>query len=52
MPTLFQLNLTEQEVNTILVGLTKLPWEAVNELIVNVRKQAVDQLAPLVEEGK
>ena len=45
----YQLNLSEQEVNIVLLSLTKQPWEAVNELIVNIRKQATEQLTPVAE---
>ena len=39
-----QLELTVNEVNTILTALAELPYRAVNELVKNVVKQAESQL--------
>lgn len=38
------LNLTAGEVNLIIQALAKLPFETVNETIINVRRQAIEQL--------
>jgi len=39
----FKLELTEQELNIVLFGLQKLPFETVNELIKNIVAQAQPQ---------
>lgn len=38
------LTLNAAEVNLIIQALAKLPFETVNETIINVRRQAIEQL--------
>lgn len=42
------LNLSINEVNLIIQALSKMPFEAVNETIINVRRQAIEQLQAAV----
>jgi len=45
-----KLELTVQEVNAILAGLGRLPYEAVFELIEKIRSQAASQVTPPTEQ--
>ena len=47
-----QLELTVEEVNLILLALSKLPFEAVNQLVPKIQEQGQEQLKPKPEETK
>ena len=40
---IYKIRLSEEQINTILFGLQKLPWERVNPLISDIVKQAERQ---------
>jgi hypothetical protein len=47
-----QLELTVEEVNLVLLALSKLPFDSVNQLIPKIQEQGQEQLKPKPEETK
>ena len=47
-----QLDLTVEEVNLVLLALSKLPFDSVNQLIPKIQEQGQEQLKPKLEETK
>lgn len=45
MEQLIKLELAVNEINTLLAGLAKLPYEISADLIVNIRTQSIPQLS-------
>lgn len=52
MDSTYEVKLTENEVNTVLASLAKMPYEAVFSLIAKVQQQCNDQINQRADSAK